>query len=202
MQELGSKLLDPRVRRTRALLHDALFELLRSRSFEDISLQDIAETATLNRATVYAHCDDKYALLANATTAKFNRLIEHRNVTFDGSCASAIRRIFVAVCDYIESVGTCDRDRMRPIDPHMAAAIVDTVRDVMSAGLSKRSGDAALPTDIVAAAAASAIYGAARAWLALPERGSAEDVADAVTALVWPVVDPTPNAAFKSTAAS
>ena len=54
--------LDPRVRRTRKLLESALRELLRERSYDEISVSDIAERATVNRATFYAHFLDKQDL--------------------------------------------------------------------------------------------------------------------------------------------
>jgi AcrR family transcriptional regulator len=54
---------DPRVTRTRQLIRDALISLLAEKSFESISVQDIAERATVNRATFYAHFPDKFALL-------------------------------------------------------------------------------------------------------------------------------------------
>jgi len=54
---------DPRVTRTKNLIRDALKALLVEKSFESISVQDIAERATVNRATFYAHFQDKFALL-------------------------------------------------------------------------------------------------------------------------------------------
>jgi AcrR family transcriptional regulator len=54
---------DPRVARTQKLIRDALRSLLAEKSFEATSVQDIAERATVNRATFYAHFPDKFALL-------------------------------------------------------------------------------------------------------------------------------------------
>jgi AcrR family transcriptional regulator len=54
---------DPRVTRTQKLIRDALVSLLAEKSFESISVQDIADRATVNRATFYAHYADKFALL-------------------------------------------------------------------------------------------------------------------------------------------
>jgi AcrR family transcriptional regulator len=54
---------DPRVTRTQKLIRDALLSLLAEKSFESISVQDIADRATVNRATFYAHYTDKFALL-------------------------------------------------------------------------------------------------------------------------------------------
>ncbi len=54
---------DPRVRRTRKLLQQALTDLLAEKSFHSINVQDVVDRATVNRATFYAHFPDKYALL-------------------------------------------------------------------------------------------------------------------------------------------
>lgn len=55
--------LDPRVKRTRKLLQQALTELMAEKSFRAITVRDIAARATLNRVTFYAHFSDKHALL-------------------------------------------------------------------------------------------------------------------------------------------
>ncbi|MDR3708682.1 MAG: TetR/AcrR family transcriptional regulator [Capsulimonadaceae bacterium] len=57
--------LDPRVRRTRQLLFDAFRSLILEKRFSTISVQDIAERATVNRATFYAHYVDKDDLAAS-----------------------------------------------------------------------------------------------------------------------------------------
>jgi AcrR family transcriptional regulator len=55
--------IDPRVTRTQKLIRDALAALLAEKNFESISVADIADRATVNRATFYAHFTDKFALL-------------------------------------------------------------------------------------------------------------------------------------------
>ena len=59
----SSSRVDPRITRTRKLIRDALTSLLAEKSFETITVADIAERATINRATFYAHYTDKFALL-------------------------------------------------------------------------------------------------------------------------------------------
>ncbi|GBG96626.1 TetR/AcrR family transcriptional regulator [Lactococcus termiticola] len=51
--------LDLRIKRTRSMIRQAFFELLRKKKFEKISIQEIADTAMINRATFYAHYADK-----------------------------------------------------------------------------------------------------------------------------------------------
>ena len=57
------KRLDVRVRKTYQLLFDALRELLREKSFEDLSVLEICEKAGIHRATFYKHFVDKYDFL-------------------------------------------------------------------------------------------------------------------------------------------
>lgn len=58
--------LDPRVRRTRQLLQEALNALLLEKPLESITVRDIAGRATVNRATFYLHYVDKYDLVWQA----------------------------------------------------------------------------------------------------------------------------------------
>ncbi len=62
---------DPRVRRTRQMLQQAMSSLLREKEFVDITVQDITEGADLNRATFYKHFLDKYDLLNAIVRERF-----------------------------------------------------------------------------------------------------------------------------------
>lgn len=54
---------DRRVRRTKALLIQALVTLLEARSFKDITVKDLCETADINRGTFYLHYKDIYDMI-------------------------------------------------------------------------------------------------------------------------------------------
>jgi AcrR family transcriptional regulator len=60
------RLTDRRVRRTRDLLHEALFSLIREKDYSRISVTDILERANIGRSTFYTHYRDKDALFAAA----------------------------------------------------------------------------------------------------------------------------------------
>ena len=60
---LIEKKTDPRVIRTRKLLIDSFNKLTSERDFKDITIQDIADGAMVNRATFYSHFQDKYDLM-------------------------------------------------------------------------------------------------------------------------------------------
>jgi AcrR family transcriptional regulator len=54
---------DPRVLRTRHLLLQAFYDLFLEKGFQAMTVQDIAERASVNRGTFYTHFEDKYAIL-------------------------------------------------------------------------------------------------------------------------------------------
>src|ERR1700756_4163300 len=124
---------DPRMRRTRQLLQGALLQLLGSKSFDDISVQDIAEAATVNRATFYDHYTDKYALLEAMVAGGFHMLLHERHVSYDGTCPSAVRALVLATCDYLAQThaGGTECQRQSAFEPLMEAAMTTAIRRVL-----------------------------------------------------------------------
>lgn len=59
---------DRRVRRTRALLHRALIELLLEKGYSRTTVQDILDRADVGRSTFYSHYRDKDDLLVVSCT--------------------------------------------------------------------------------------------------------------------------------------
>lgn len=184
-QEIGETL-DPRIRRTRQLLQQALDKLLEKKEFDEISVQDITDTATVNRATFYDHYADKFALLRCMVGCRFHEMLAERQVHFGGSCSSELRAIVLAVCDYMTRMqGTnCKRE----LEPHMESAIIAAVREILLAGLKRHLPDSAIPPEMIAASVSWAIYGAAKEWAKTPDRCTSEEIADTVTILVSPVL--------------
>ncbi len=54
---------DRRIRRTKALLTDAFLSLLKTKSFHDITVKELCETADVNRGTFYLHYKDIYEMM-------------------------------------------------------------------------------------------------------------------------------------------
>src|ERR1700716_1744895 len=87
---------DPRVKRTRKLLQDALLELLAEKSFDAITVQDIAERSTINRATFYAHFVDKYELFGNYTHEWFRQTLSQHLADGASLSRSNLRLLILA----------------------------------------------------------------------------------------------------------
>jgi AcrR family transcriptional regulator len=71
---IKEKPLDPRVKRTRRLLREALVKLIPQKGYNTITVGDITEQATLNRATFYLHYRDKNDLLTQSTKEVWQEL--------------------------------------------------------------------------------------------------------------------------------
>src|SRR5690348_13573851 len=92
---------DPRVKRTRHLLQQAFLELFQEKRFAAITVQDIAERATVNRATFYAHFEDKYDLLDAIIREQFQRMVVGKLPSTPGWDASNLRTLIQAVFDFL-----------------------------------------------------------------------------------------------------
>jgi AcrR family transcriptional regulator len=180
--------LDPRIRRTRQMLQDALRRLLEEKEFDKISVQDITELATLNRATFYAHYPDKFALLEEWIRVSFLELLEQRGVQFDGGCSSAFKVIILAVCDYLTEVHQSLSSKQHQFEPFVEATVIKQIREVLADGFQKHPIKRNVAPELVAATVSWAIYGAVKQWVNTSERIPAEQFVELAVALVQPIL--------------
>ncbi len=190
--------LDTRVRRTRHLLQDALRKLLEEIEFDKISVQDITEVATLNRATFYAHYPDKFALLEESIRVSFLQLLQQRNVKFDGTCPSAFKAIILAVCDYLLEGQSSLSSQQHQFEPFLQATVIDQIRLILLDGFRRHSADDSaekslaanrhISPETIAATASWAIYGAVKQWVNDRNRLPQEEFVELAVKLVQPIL--------------
>jgi AcrR family transcriptional regulator len=182
---------DPRIRRTRQLLQQALTQLLQNRSFEEITVQDIAEAATVNRATFYDHYTDKFALLDALIAGGFHILLQERSVAYDGSCPAQAAAIILAACDYLagSSARRACGERRSTMEPLEDAAMTAAIRRVIEHGMANAPSMSTEQRAIRAAAVSGAIYGAVKQWLNTPDRWPAEQAVPQIVELVRPLLE-------------
>ena len=175
---------DPRILRSRRMLMDSLAKLLTNKAFEDISIQEIADEATLNRATFYLHYPDKNALLQAMTEVRFRDLIERRGITFT-DCNGALRAMALGVCDYLaESTGCPGELAKRPLE----GSIIPVVEAMFKEGLALHGTVPGIDAALLATTAAWAVFGAARRWFQTPNRVPPEEMAAKIEIMVSPVL--------------
>jgi AcrR family transcriptional regulator len=177
---------DPRIRRTRQSLQLALRTLLQSRTFDEISVQDITEVAEVNRATFYDHYSDKFGLLDAMIAGGFHQLLHDRQVSFDGTCPSAARAIIQAACDYLVETHAGQKcSAQSSFEPFADAAITTAIGRVLTRG---RGEMPAIPNEIAASAASWAIYGAVKQWFRSPNRASVDEIVPEILNFVSPIL--------------
>jgi AcrR family transcriptional regulator len=168
--------LDPRIRRTRQMLFQAFQALLAEKSFDLITVQDITERSTLNRATFYDHFTDKFALLGAMMGERFSTHIGARMAGSDSTCESSLKQLVLAACDFLSEVSSGCQKKQAQFEPLVESQVKEIIRQSLLKGL--RSHKAKNP-ELKATMVAWAITGAAMQW-SREKKTSADDLAKAI----------------------
>lgn len=167
---------DPRIRRTRQMLFQAFQDLLEEKTFELITVQDIAERSTLNRATFYDHFTDKFALLEAMIGERFSAVIEARMGGNEGNCEGALRHLVLATCDFLAKLSDGCQKHQRQFEPMVESSVKSVMREYLLAGMRQHK---AKSPELRATMVSWAIAGAALQW-SREKKITAEELADAV----------------------
>ncbi|MBF6223572.1 TetR/AcrR family transcriptional regulator [Nocardia abscessus] len=91
---------DRRVRRTRALLHRALIELMVERAYDRITVRDILARADVGRSTFYAHYRDKDDLLLRSSTDYLRAAMTAAETDDAAELLAPVRTLFQLAADH------------------------------------------------------------------------------------------------------
>jgi AcrR family transcriptional regulator len=177
---------DPRVKRTRQLLQQALIALIQEKSFQDITVQDIAERATVNRATFYAHFEDKYALLDTCMREQFHQMLAHRlpdNATLQ---PAALRILVATTCEFLALVQHDCSPADQQFDPLLETVLQGELYIVLVGWLKRASAlrRQQVPIETTATVVSWAIFGGANAWSRSDRRRPIAEIADQIIAVI------------------
>jgi AcrR family transcriptional regulator len=178
--------LDPRVRRTRQMLFQAFRSLLTEKTFDLITVLDISERSTLNRATFYDHFPDKFALLESMMGETFGALIAARMTQGDGTCETALRLLVLAACDFLAEVSSGCQKNQRQFEPVVESQMKEVMRETLLLALNEHGTK---NPELTATMVSWAIAGAALQW-SHERKTSANELADAVLSTVLKVIHP------------
>lgn len=178
---------DPRVLRTRQLIREAFSELLRSKGFDAVSIKDIAQNATINRATFYDHYEDKYALLDETIEQAFHGMIPEEVLLSRGFTGEICDQLILMTHSYI-----VDFYRICRMDSKSIAKLVDEkIKKMLEQTIESiflKEENHQLPAydyiKVISAMTSSAIYGAAYRWFTDGEN----DRTDLLVKIVRPYV--------------
>jgi AcrR family transcriptional regulator len=174
--------LDPRVKRTRALLEQALMNLLEERGFQAVTVQDITERAGVNRATFYSHFPDKYALLDHCVAQGFAQEVDKRMLNACHLTLDNLRSLVVAVCEFTRAMNA----HCKPMQTQFESLVETQVKGVMHTLLLKWLEQVPLSAapETAATAASWAIYGLALQWSRARQPAPVEEYAAQVLPLI------------------
>src|SRR5579875_771173 len=178
---LIEKSMDPRVRRTRKLLQQAFMELMAEKDMASISIAEITDRATLNRATFYAHFPDKYALLDSIIREMFQQVmirhLPHAPTWNMQSLRALTRATFGFIGEFHENCKSSDHQ----FDPRVEQAVQQELAQVLLTWLKqarvagKRPG---IRLELVASVVSWAIFGPAVQWGREERTPSADEMTD------------------------
>lgn len=103
MSEKVVKKEDLRIKRTHKLLRDAMFSLLETNSFDDITVVDICDRAMVHRATFYTHFKDKHDFMEYVAKEKLRDFYKESKLYADFSNKENLYRAMISnVLQFVE----------------------------------------------------------------------------------------------------
>jgi AcrR family transcriptional regulator len=163
---------------------------MQTKSFDEISVQDITEAATVNRATFYDHYTDKFALMEAMVAGGFHEFLFERQVRYQAGCPAALGAIIQATCDFLTQVhsrGACDRQTA--FEPLMDAALVKTIRGLLMEGLQREKHPSSISPELIAASASAAICAGVKQWFSTPDHPPVKALVAQLQELVLPMLE-------------
>jgi len=173
------------------MLGNALKELLQEKSFEDISVQDLAERSTVNRATFYDHFADKYALLEASISDRFQCEISKRMGEAKATCPEAQKQIILTICSFLAEVSSGCQKHQRQFQPLLETQVKSIVREFLLVGLREQKIEPA-EAELRATLASWAIVGAALEWCR-EKKTTPEVLAETILPLIRPALVSCPS---------
>jgi len=178
-----SKNVDPRVKRTRQLLQQAFIELFQEKGFQSISIQDITERATVNRATFYAHFPDKYALMDSIIREQFQLRMSSLLPSNPRWSRKSLRVLIRVVFDFLKEFHHECKPSNTHFDPLVERTVQQELRNILTSWLKQASVSdkrRLIPVDTVADVLSWAMFGTAVRWSRNGQKPSAEEMTNHV----------------------
>ncbi len=179
--------IDPRVKRTRGLLQQALMDLAHEKPLDSITVQDIAARAEVNRATFYAHFDDKYALMDYTAREMFRGQLDAALSDSPQLTRSNLRSLVMATCNFIgEFIGHCAPIHTASEQAMMIMQVQTMVDETLVDWLRQAAGADGTASEWAAMTTSWAIWGSIFQWSRAGRKIPAAQLADRILSLLMP----------------
>jgi AcrR family transcriptional regulator len=138
--------IDPRIKRTRQLLQHAFTELMQEKGFSEISIQDIAERATVNRATFYAHFENKYQLLDCLIREQIRQIFASHLSQMSRWEERTLRIVIRMVLEYIQETQNHYCSSVKTLNPMIERAVQEELFDLLMTLLTQSAASEPAPS--------------------------------------------------------
>ena len=166
MPILTTTKVDPRIIRTKKLLVEAFQEVSREKKMSQITVKDITERATVNRATFYAHFTDKYDILNYTLSETILKDLNNTLSVSDIINETVISNLFISIANYMVEVQDSCKMNSETFCNHAHQRINNELEDIFTIML--RNSYPEQDIDVLVNSAsflASGLCGLARHWL-------------------------------------
>ncbi|MGF9697067.1 TetR/AcrR family transcriptional regulator [Paenibacillus sp. MABNR03] len=175
---------DPRVIRTRQLIVNAFLMHLNKKDFYSITIRDITEKATINRATFYAHFADKYELLESVLSFAFEQYVLNKVNAQAPLTEVTVKQLITSLCNYHDSSNQCIK-KYESVAPIFEENIKTQLEQLILQIITRETDQAERKTLADAATMLSwSIYGLTYRWNLKGRQESPAELAERVAPLI------------------
>jgi AcrR family transcriptional regulator len=185
--ETTEKKQDPRVKRTRELIVRAFGELVMEKGHRGLTVQEITERATVNRATFYDHFRDQFELLDYFISEAFREELRSRLPESPGLDEESLRALVLATCDFLSGLETSCRTSDRQFKPLIEAQVPSELYTLLLGWIEaapQKANDRPADPEVTASVVSWAIFGAGVRWSRDGAAESEERFADRVVSVI------------------
>ena len=178
---------DPRVKRTRGLIVRAFGELVAEKGHRGLTVQEITERATINRATFYDHFRDQHELLDYVISEAFREQLRRRLPEWPGLDEESLRALILATCEYMSGLETGCRTSDRRFRPLIEAQIASELYGLLLGWIEAVPHEASVRSatpEVTASMVSWAIFGAGVRWSRDGAAGFEERFADQALSVI------------------
>ncbi|WP_336775706.1 TetR/AcrR family transcriptional regulator [Paenibacillus sp. MMO-58] len=179
---MGTKARNIRTTHTKQSLINAFMQLVNEKDFEKITVADLTDRALVNRATFYAHFNDKHELLDYIVVNSASTVIANRTSGAAKFDHDSIKQLVLAVCDFHQPPNIQCRRSYLNLIPLLKKKMLTALKAYLSEGV-----DASLTgseKDFYVPMYASMILEAGYLWATGQVALDKEEIAERVSLLV------------------
>lgn len=184
---------DLRVKITKQLLYDAMFDLLRDNRFENIKVTDICNKAEIHRTTFYKHFDNKYELLEYCIlklSEGFDEILGQYHYDNMNEFYAIIRN------GYVTNIIEKDNLFIEVLSNNKNGILMDEVYDIIINRVTEnlisnmpKEKLKGIPPEFIAQYYVAATFGVYRYWLEHPDFCTKEELIKYLDALIYDSFD-------------